>query len=68
MSDQHAIGQEVTELRLRPPSHDELGHEVQVSARVDVVCDARGDDREDIPSAFSAFIEPSKEPVFSTDN
>jgi hypothetical protein len=44
--------------------HDELGHEMQVGARVDVVRDACGDDPADA-RALAALIEPGEGPIFS---
>jgi hypothetical protein len=38
---------------------------MQVSARVDVVRDAGGNDRQDAPRALGAIVEPGKEPIVS---
>jgi len=38
---------------------------MQVGARVDVVRNAGGDDREDMSGALPAFIEPRKEPILT---
>src|SRR4029077_7485226 len=47
---------------------DAMNNLVQVCARVDVVRDARGDDRENVGRAFSAAVEPGEEPVLATEN
>ncbi len=61
MSREHAIGQEVAEIFLREAVHDELGHEVQIGARIDIVRDAGGDDAEDGRGALAADIAPREE-------
>ncbi len=63
VSGEDAIGQEVAQLRLRPIVNDELGDQVQVGARIDVVRDASGDDGEDGCGALSAEVEPGEEPI-----
>jgi hypothetical protein len=68
MRGEHAIGQQLAELFLRPTVYDELGHEMQVGARIDVVRDASCDDAEDRPGALAAAIEPGEKPVFSSEN
>jgi hypothetical protein len=55
---EHSVGQQVTKLRLGPSVDDAVNDAVQISARVDVVRDARGDDRQDIARAAAAFVEP----------
>ncbi len=56
MRGEHAIGQEFPELRLQPPVHNAVNDPVQVRARVDVVGDARRDDREDVARTCAAFV------------
>jgi hypothetical protein len=68
MRGEHAIGQELAELLLWPTVHDELGHEVEVRARIDVVRDARRDNAEDRGGALSAAVEPGEEPVLPSEN
>jgi hypothetical protein len=60
-----AIGQQVAELRVGPSLEDELHDEVQIGARLDVVRDARGDDREDVRRALAADVAPREEPVLA---
>jgi hypothetical protein len=60
---EHTIRQKVTELGLGPPVHDAVDDAVQVGARVDVVRDARGDNRQDIACALAAFVDPGEEPM-----
>ena len=60
---EHAVGQQLAQLRLRPAVHDELRDEMQVGARVDVVRDAGADDRQDRRGALAAEVEPGEEPV-----
>ena len=55
-------------LRLRPSVHDAVNNLVQVRARVDVVRDARRDDRQDVRGTFAAFVEPCEQPVLATDH
>ena len=66
--DENAIRQEVAEPGLRPSVDDELRDEMEIGAWVDVVGDARRDDREDARGALAAEIEPREEPVFTTDH
>jgi hypothetical protein len=54
----HAIRQKVTKLGLWPAVHDAVNDPVQIGARVDVVSDAGGDDRQDIACTLPAFVEP----------
>jgi hypothetical protein len=63
---EHSVRQEVTELGVGPSVHDAVNDSVQIGARVDVVRDARGDDRQDIAGALAAFVEPCKEPIATT--
>jgi hypothetical protein len=65
---EHSVWQQVTQLRLRPSVHNAVNDQVQVGARVDVVRDACGDDREDIARALGAFVEPREEPIATTEN
>ncbi len=51
-----------------PALDDELGDEVEVGARVDVVRDAGGDDGEDRGGALAADVEPGEEPVLATED
>jgi hypothetical protein len=67
VSSEHAIGQEVAELFLRESVHDELGHEVQVGARIDLMSDAGGDDAKDGSGALAANVEPGEEPIVATE-
>lgn len=55
----HAVGQEVSELCLRPPMNNAVNDAMEICARVDVVRDARRDDREDVArvSLHDAIIE-----------
>jgi hypothetical protein len=39
---------------------DRVNDAMEVRAWVHVVGDARGDDRQDVPRSFSAFVEPGK--------
>jgi hypothetical protein len=63
---EHPIGQELSQLRLRPALHDELRDLVQVRARVDVVRNAGADDRQDRSGALTAEIQPREEPIPSS--
>ena len=65
MRREHAVGEQIAKLRLGPTADDEPGDEMQVGARVDVVRNAGGDDREDMSGALPAFIEPRKEPILT---
>jgi len=67
MSREHAIGQEVAEIFLREAVHDELGYEVQIGARIDLVSDACGDDAEDSCGALATDVAPREEPIFATE-
>lgn len=48
--------------------HNELGHEVQVGTRVELVRNAGGNDGEDGGGAFAAAVEPGEEPIFATED
>src|ERR1041384_6262843 len=48
--------------------HNELGDEVQVGTRVELVRDAGGNDGEDGSGAFAAAVEPGEEPIFATED
>jgi hypothetical protein len=63
---ENSVGQQVTDLGLRPSVHNAVDDAVQVGARVEVVRDARGDNRQDIAGTLAAFIEPREEPVATT--
>jgi hypothetical protein len=63
---EHSVGQQVTELSLWPSVHNAVNDAVQVGARVDVVRDARGDNRQDIARALAAFVEPREKPIATT--
>src|ERR1700678_431869 len=65
MRREHAVRQEITQLRLGPTADDEPRNEMQVGAWVDVVSNARSNDREDMGGALTPLIEPREEPVFS---
>jgi hypothetical protein len=41
---------------------------MQIGARVDVVCDARGDYGQDIAGALYALVEPREEPIATAEN
>jgi hypothetical protein len=60
VSDEQAVREELSEVGLRPSVHDGVNDLVQVGARVDVVGDAGGDDREDVRGALGAFVEPGE--------
>jgi len=47
---------------------DELRDHMQVGARVDVVRDARRDDREDVRGPLTADVEPGEQPVPSAED
>lgn len=68
MSESDAIGEQVAEIFLRSTMDDELGDEVQVGSRIEVVRDTGSDDREDRGSALATRIEPGEEPVFSSED
>lgn len=63
-----AIGEQLTKPLLRPALNDEARDEMEVGARVDVVSDACGDDREDGGGALAAEVEPREEPIFATED
>ena len=63
MCREHSIRQKVTKLGLGPSVHDAMDDAVQVVTRVDVVRDARGDDRQDIAGPLAALVEPREEPI-----
>jgi hypothetical protein len=65
MGDEHSVGQEVAQPALRPTVHNEVGHEMQVCARVDVVRDTGGDGGQDIAGAYATLVEPCEEPILS---
>lgn len=66
MRREHAIGEQVAELVLRPSVHDAMNDLVQVCAWIDVVGDARRDNRKNVRSALSAVIEPCEKLIFSS--
>ncbi len=68
MCGEHAVGQKLTEVVLGPPVHNAVNDAVQVRARVDVVGDAGGDDREDRRGALAAVVEPREEPILATED
>jgi hypothetical protein len=45
MRGEHAVGEKLAELRLRPPVHNAVNDAMEIRSRVDVVRDARRDDR-----------------------
>jgi hypothetical protein len=57
MRSEHSIGQEV----LRPTF--ELGHQVEIGTRVDVMRNASRNDREDGGGALGAEVEPREQPI-----
>lgn len=65
---EHAIGQEIAKLGLRPSVNDELGDEMNVCARVDLMRDARRDDAQDRRGTLAALIEPREQPVFAAED
>src|ERR1019366_6579386 len=68
MRGEHAVREKFAELRLRPPMHDAVNDAMEIRSRVDVVRDARRDDRQDVAGARTAFIEPCEEPVLASEN
>ena len=60
MDTENSIGQELAKIPLRPAIYDELSHEVQVGARIDIVSDAGGDDAEDGCGASAARPHPAR--------
>ena len=62
---EHAIWEQVAELVLRPSVQDAMNDLVQVRARVDVVGNARGDNRKNVCSALCAVIAPGEEPILA---
>jgi hypothetical protein len=65
MRGKHAVRKQLTALRVWPAVDNAMKHSMQVGARVDVVRDARRDDREDNGGAFGALVEPGEEPILS---
>jgi hypothetical protein len=65
MRGKHAVRKQLTELRVWPAVDNAMKHSMQVGARVDVVRDARRDDREDNGGAFGALVEPGEEPILA---
>ena len=57
MRSEHAVGQKVSELRLRPPMHNAVDDAMEIRPRVDVVGDAGRDDRQDVAGARGAVID-----------
>jgi hypothetical protein len=57
--------EQVAEPVLRPSVHDAVDDLVRVGAQVNVVSDARCDNRENIPDALAAVVEPGEKPVAS---
>ncbi len=68
MRGEHAIGQEVAELRLGPAVHNAVNDAMKIGAWVDVVRDARRHDRQDVARPHAAFIEPCEQPIFATEH
>ncbi len=68
MSAAHPVGQQIAEFRLRPAVHDELGDEMEVGARIDVVRDAARDNRQDRGRSLATDVEPGKQPILSSQN
>jgi len=66
MSSEHAVGQQLTQLRVWPTLNNELCDKMQVSAGIDVVGDACAYNRQDLRGTLSSEVEPGKQPVFST--
>ena len=64
MRSEHAVGQEVSDLGLRPPMNNAVNDAMEIRAWVDIVRDARRDDREDVARARAAFVEPGEQPIF----
>ena len=60
MRGEHAIGQEIPELRLRPPMHNAVNDTMEIRRWIHVVRDARRDDRQDVAGARS-YPLPSRE-------
>ena len=53
---QDSIGQEIARACLRPAVDDELRHEMEVSARIDLMGNTRGDDRQDCGGPLTADV------------
>jgi hypothetical protein len=56
MRSEHAVGQEVSELCLRPTVNNAVNDAMEIRPRVDVVRDTGRDDREDVAGAHAAFV------------
>jgi len=63
---EHSVGQEITKLGLGPAMHNAVNDAMDVSAWVDVVRDARRDDRQDVAGARATLVEPREEPVLAS--
>jgi hypothetical protein len=63
MRSKHSVRQKVTKFGVRPSMHDALNDAMQVGTRVDVMCDAGGDDGQDIAGALASFVKPCEEPI-----
>jgi hypothetical protein len=65
MRREHAVGEKLTEHVVGPSVHNATNDLVQIGARIDVVSNARRDNRENVSGALSAVVEPSEEPILS---
>ena len=63
-----AVGEQLAEAGVGKTVDNELGHDMQVGARVDAMRDARADDREDRGGAFAPEIACGKKPVLPSQN
>jgi hypothetical protein len=68
MGSQHSIREQLADACMWPATDDQFGDEVKVGARIDLVSDARSDDRQNGRSAFTASIEPREQPIFPADH
>src|SRR5450432_1549487 len=48
--------------------HNAVNDTVQIRTRIDVMRDARREDRQDVAGTRAAFVEPRKEPVLASEN
>jgi hypothetical protein len=68
MRREHSVWEQVTNLCLGPSVHNAMNDAVKIGARVDVVRDARGNDRKDIAGACTALIEPGEKPIATSED
>ena len=65
---EHAIWEQLANPGLGPSVHNAVNDAMEIGARVDVMGDARRDDREDIARARAALIKPDEEPVATSED